>query len=161
MDPQNDEYISKNAVKLQEQLSKLKLDIIQAKAQYKAQTNAVTGTNNTIVTDDDGDLYGPDSNKVTEELNRLTKERTQTFLNFTSLHAAVKAAQANKAVTKALKLEKGGEIDLEKEEEDHVRGLLEEQLELTQEVMKQHNDGVELELKIVKARLELAKLHSR
>jgi len=155
----NEENISKNAVKLQNQLAKLKLDIVKAKAQMKAQRSIITNTNNTNVVDDDGDLYGPDSSKVSEELFRLTRERTQTFLNFTNLQAALKAAQANKAITRAFNLEKDGKINLEKEEEDHVRSLLEDQKELTVEVIKQHEEGVEQELEIIKARLELAQLN--
>jgi len=156
----NEEDISRNAVKLQNELAKLKLDIIKAKAQHKVQLSTVPGENNTLA-DDDGDLYGPDANKVSEELNKLTKERTQTFLNFTSLQAALKAAHANKAITRALHLEKDGNIDLEKEEEEHVRSLLDEQKELTLEVLKQHEEGVEQELEIIKARLELARLYTR
>jgi len=128
----NEEDISRNAVKLQNELAKLKLDIIKAKAQHKVQLSTVPGENNTLA-DDDGDLYGPDANKVSEELNKLTKERTQTFLNFTSLQAALKAAHANKAITRALHLE----------------------------VLKQHEEGVEQELEIIKARLELARLYTR
>ena len=52
-------------------------------------------------------------------------------------------------------------VNLEKEEEDHVRSLLEDQKELTVEVIKQHEEGVEQELEIIKARLELAQLHTR
>ena len=155
----NEENISKNAVKLQNQLAKLKLDIVKAKAQMKAQRSIITNTNNTNVVDDDGDLYGPDASKVSEELFRLTRERTQTFLNFTNLQAALKASQANKAITRAFNLEKDGKINLEKEEEDHVRSLLEDQKELTVEVIKQHEEGVEQELEIIKARLELAQLN--
>jgi len=160
MDMYNDENFSSNAVKLQEKLEKLKLDIIKAKAQSKAEHSTAVSANNQIV-DDDADLYGSDNNKVSDELYRLTRERTQTFLNFNNLQIALKAAQANKAITRAFNLETDGNIDLEKEEEDHVRSLLEDQKELTVEVFKKHEDGVELELEIIKARLELAQLHSK
>ena len=160
LDMYNDEDFSSNAVKLQGQLAKLKLDIIKAMAQSKAENSNVTTVNNQLL-DDDADLYGPNSNKVSDEMYRVTRERTQTFLNFTNLQIALKAAQANKAITRAFNLETDGKINLEKEEEDHVRGLLEDQNELTEEVFKQHEEGVELELEIIKARLELAQLHSK
>jgi len=160
LDMYNDEDFSSNAVKLQGQLAKLKLDIIKAMAQSKAENSNVTTVNNQLL-DDDADLYGPNSNKVSDEMYRVTRERTQTFLNFTNLQIALKAAQANKAITRAFNLETDGNINLEKEEEDHVRGLLEDQNELTEEVFKQHEEGVELELEIIKARLELAQLHSK
>ncbi len=140
-------------------LGRLKLEIIKAKAQRKAEQSANTTTNNLV--DDDGDLYGPDASKASEELHRVTRERTQTFLNFTNLQSALKASQANKAITRAFNLERDGKINLEKEEEDHVRSLLEDQKELTVEVIKQHEEGVEQELEIIKARLELAQLHTR
>jgi len=156
----NDENFSSNAVKLQQRLTKLKQDIIRAKAACKAEHSTVASANNPS-TDDDGDLYGSDSSKVSDELYRLTRERTQTFLNFTHLQVALKAAQANKAITRAFNLETDGKIKLEQEEEDHVRSLLEEQKELTVEVFQQHEAGVELEMDIIKARLELAQLHSK
>ena len=155
----NTDNMSKNAVKLQEDLCRLKLEIIKAKAQRKAEQAANTTTNNFM--EDDGDLYGPDAEKASEELHRVTRERTQTFLNFTSLQMALRASQANKAITRAFNLERDGKIDLEKEEEDHVRSLLEDQKELTVEVLKQHEEGVEQELKIIEARLELAQLHTK
>jgi len=155
----NTDNMSKNAAKLQEDLGRLKLEIIKAKAQRKAEQSADTTSNNLV--DDDGDLYGPDASKASDELHRVTRERTQTFLNFTNLQSALRASQANKAITRAFNLEKDGKINLEKEEEDHVRSLLEDQKELTVEVIKQHEEGVEQELEIIKARLELAQLHTR
>ena len=158
----NDENFSSNAVELQERLAKLKLDIIKAKAQVKAEHLSQTTTNNPVtLLEDDGDLYGPDNSKVSDELYRVTRERTQTFLNFTNLQVALKAAQANKAITRAFGLDTDGKIKLEQEEEDHVRSLLEDQKELTVEVFKQHEKGVELEMEIIEARLELAKLHAK
>ena len=155
----NTDNLSKNAVKLQEDLGKLKLEIIKAKAQRKAEQSANTTTNNLV--DDVGDLYGPDASKASDELHRVTRERTQTFLNFTNLQAALKASQANKAITRAFNLDGDGKINLEKEEAEHVRSLLEDQKELTMEVIRQHEEGVAQELEIIKARLELAHLHSR
>merc|ERR1712183_147108 len=74
---------------------------------------------------------------------------------------AIKAAQANQALTKALSLEKESKIMLEKEEEEYVKELLEEQKELTEEVFKCQEAGIEQELAVIKARAELAKLHCR
>ena len=157
----NDENSSSHAFMLQAQLTKIKQDIVAAKAKRKAERMTHFSTNNTAVLDDDGDLYGPEAGKVSDELHRLTRERTQTYLNFTSLQAALKADQTNKAITRAFNLESDGDIALEKEEEQHVRELLEEQKELTVKVIKQHEEGVKQELELMKARLELAKLHSR
>jgi len=149
----NETDISKNAVKLQHDLTKLKMEIIQAKAKMAASQRDVEGA--------EGDLYGPGSQGDSEELNKLTQERTQTFLNFTSLQVAIKAAQANQALTKALNLEKESNISLEKEEEEYVRELLEDQKELSEQIFKNQESGVEQELAVIKARAELAKLHCR
>jgi len=149
----NETDISKNAVKLQHDLTKLKMEIIQAKAKMAASQRDVEGA--------EGDLYGPGSQGNSEELNKLTQERTQTFLNFTSLQVAIKAAQANQALTKALNLEKESNISLEKEEEEYVRELLEDQKELSEQIFKNQESGVEQELAVIKARAELAKLHCR
>jgi len=149
----NETDISKNAVKLQNDLTKLKMDIIKAKAEMAASQRDVEGA--------EGDLYGPGAQGDSEELNKLTQERTQTFLNFTSLQVAIKAAQANQALTKALNLEKDSKISLEKEEEDYVRELLEEQKELAEQIFRNQEAGVEQELAVIKARAELAKLHCR
>jgi len=149
----NETTISKNAVKLQNDLSKLKMEITQAKAKMAASQRDVEGA--------EGDLYGTGAHGDSDELNKLTQERTQTFLNFTSLQMAIKAAQANQALTKALSLEKESKIKLEKEEEEYVKELLEEQKELTEEVFKCQEAGIEQELAVIKARAELAKLHCR
>ena len=156
----NDENSSSHAFMLQAQLTKIKQDIVAAKAKRKAERMTHFSTNNTVL-DDDGDLYGPEAGKVSDELHRLTRERTQTYLNFTSLQAALKADQTNKAITRAFNLESDGDIALEKEEEQHVRELLEEQKELMVKVIRQHEEGVKQELELMKARLELAMLHSR
>jgi len=149
----NETDISKNAVKLQNDLTKLKMDILKAKAEMAASQRDVEGA--------EGDLYGPGAQGDSEELYKLTQERTQTFLNFTSLQVAIKAAQANQALTKALNLEKDSKISLEKEEEDYVRELLEEQKELAEQIFENQEAGVEQELAVIKARAELAKLHCR
>merc|ERR1719369_2285143 len=119
------------------------MEITQAKAKMAASQRDVEGA--------EGDLYGYGPHGDSDELNKLTQERTQTFLNFTSLQMAIKAAQANQALTKALSLEK----------EEYVKELLEEQKELTEEVFKCQEAGIEQELAVIKARAELAKLHCR
>eukprot|EP00092_Neocalanus_flemingeri_P063457 GFUD01076802.1.p1 GENE.GFUD01076802.1~~GFUD01076802.1.p1 ORF type:complete len:286 (-),score=102.98 GFUD01076802.1:132-989(-) len=149
----NETNISKNAVKLQHDLTKLKMEIVQSKAKMAASQRDVEGA--------EGDLYGPGAQGDSEELNKLTQERTQTFLNFTSLQVAIKAAQANQALTKALNLERESKISLEEEEEDYVRELLEEQKELSEQIFKNQDAGVEQELAVIRARAELAKLHCR
>jgi len=149
----NETELSKNTVKLQNDLTKLKMEIIQAKAKMAASQRDVEG--------DEGDLYGPGAHGDSEELYKLTQERTQTFLNFTNLQMAIRAAQGSQALTKALNYEKEGNITLEKEEEEYVRELLEDQKELSDQIFKHQELGVEQELAVIKARAELAKLHCR
>ena len=152
----NEENITSNAVHLQTRLSKLKLEIIQAMAR-----NKVEKTNNPVVElADDGELFGEEATRVTDQLHQITKERTQTFLNFSSLNAAKKAAQSNQAIMKALNLESGGKIDLEKEEE-YLRSLLDDQKELIKEVVEQHKEGVNQDMEIIETRIKLAELYSR
>ena len=153
----NNEQITSMALGLQNRLSKLKLEILQAKARNKAsQTN-----NGSLQLEDDGELFGEGADIVTDQLHKITKERTQTFLNFTSLSAAKKAAQASKAIIEAFNLEKGGKINLEKEEEDYLKSLLEEQKELIKDVLGQHKKGAEHDLEIIMSRIQLSKLFSR
>merc|ERR1719250_498273 len=114
------------------------MEIVQAKAKLAASQRDVEG--------EEGDLYGPGVHGDSEELNKLTQERTQTFLNFTGLQVAIKAAQASQALTKALNYEKDGNITLEKEEEEYVRELLEEQKELSEQIFKNQELGVKQEL---------------
>ena len=153
----NEENITSNAVELQTRLSKLKLEILQAMAR-----NKVEKTNNRVVElDDDGELFGREASRVTDQLHQITKERTQTFLTFSSLNAAKKAAQSNQAIIKAMNLENGGQIDLEKEEEEYLRSLLEEQKELIKDVLEQHKEGVNQDLEIIKTRIKLAELYFR
>jgi len=153
----NNEQITSMALGLQNRLSKLKLEILQAKARNKAsKTN-----NGSLQLEDDGELFGEGADIVTDQLHKITKERTQTFLNFTSLSAAKKAAQASKAIIEAFNLEKGGKINLEKEEEDYLKSLLEEQKELIKDVLGQHKKGAEHDLEIIMSRIQLSKLFSR
>jgi len=153
----NCEEITSNALELQNTLSGLKLEIIQAMARNKVKKNA----NKTLVLGDDEQLFGEEAAQVTDQLHKITKERTQTFLNFTSLSAAKKAAQANQAIVKSLNLENGGKINLEKEEEEYLRSLLEEQKELIREVVGQHKEGADQDIEIIKTRMELAELYAR
>jgi len=150
----NDSNLSSTTIKLQNDLSRLKIEIVQAKAKMAASKREIDNN-------DEGDLYSKHNAEVSEELDKLTKERTQTFLNFSNLQVAIKAAQANQAMTKALDLEKGGNIVLEKEEEEYVRELLEEQKELSDQIVKLQQTGVDQEVAIIKARAELAKLYCR
>jgi len=146
----NEVGISTTAVKLQNDLVKLKTEIVKAKAKLTASQRG---------SGEDETLYGPGSQVDSQELNKLTQERTQTFLNFNSLQVALKAANSNQMLTKALNLDKESNISLEKEEEDYVRSLLEEQKELTISIFRSQEVGVQQELKVIKARTELANLY--
>ena len=153
----NDEEITSWAVELQNKLSQLKLQVIEGMARNKA----MKANNKTIQLDDEGELFGEGAEKVTNELHKITKERTQTFLKFTSLSVARKAAEANKAIIRAFNLENGGNINLEKEEEEYLRSLLDEQKELIRDVVGQHKEGSKQEVESIETRIKLAELYSR
>lgn len=153
----NDEEITSWAVELQNKLSQLKLQVIEGMARNKA----MKANNKTIQLDDEGELFGEGAEKVTNELHKITKERTQTFLKFTSLSVARKAAEANQAIIRAFNLENGGNINLEKEEEEYLRSLLDEQKELIRDVVGQHKEGSKQEVESIETRIKLAELYSR
>jgi len=146
MDYFNNERLSKNALEIHNKLDEVKLKVLEAKA-LKASSKNIYGSK--------GLSYKEVSS---DELLKLTEERTRTFLNFKSLQAALHAAEANKAVTVALKLDGGEGKNLEAEEETYVRELLEEQQDLSNALMKEHEIGVQQEIEIMEARSEFAVL---
>ena len=94
-----------------------------------------------------------------EKLKSLTKKRTATFLDFRGIQMAIQVAEANQALTRALNLETDGAIQLESDEEEYIRGLLEEQRELASGLWKSNKEGVEEELKVMAKQAELAELY--
>lgn len=147
----SDETLTKSAVELQKKLDLLKQKIVSKKAELTAKNQSLMGA----AANNDDHLYG--KNDVNEEdLHVLTVQRTQTFLNFTSLQTAIRAAQANQALTRALNLEKDSTIALEEEEETYVRELLEEQKVLAENIIENQNKMVGQESDLIDARIRLA-----
>lgn len=140
----NSEKLSQNALQLQQKLDQLKQKICQARAQKSARKHIQLLRNNQIF-----------EQASSDELHKLTGERTKSFLDFTSVQMAIRSAEVNKALTKALQLEKNGDGHLEPEEEKYVRELLEEQRELTLALLKNQDIGSEQELQIIEARYKL------
>jgi len=141
----NDEKTSADIVALQKKLQLLRGSLLKAKANLAAS--------NRDNVEPEEELYGGG-----DRLNQLTKARTQTFLKFTILRDALQLAQANRVLTEALGLEKDGGIQLESEEVEYVKGLLDEKGELVNELLEQQDVGVERELELVTARGKLAGL---
>jgi len=138
------ETVAKNALDTQYKLDQIRLKLMQARAQKASLKNVY------------GNKGLPYKEITSEGLQKLTEERTRTFLDFKSVQAALRAAEANKALTVALNLEAGDDVNLEAEEETYVRELLEEQTELSKALMKYHEVGVQQDFEIIEARSELA-----
>jgi len=150
----NSPDLNRQAVILQKNLEELKMKIIKTKAELVVKNQSYGGENM------DDLLYG--KQEVNEDdLHNLVVQRTKTFLNFTSLQTALKAAQANAAITNALNLEKDTNIQLEEEEEQYVRELLEDQKILAEEIITNQNKVVDQELQLIDSRIKLAEEHRR
>lgn len=143
----NDVTVTRTAVEMQKKLDDLRKQLALSRAQLVASGGSARAAY------DNNSLY-----KVTPTiLHKLAQERTRTFLDFTSLQAAVQASQANQAVTQALRLDQGeSSVELEPEEEAYVKSLLEQHLELTQDIFKSQGEGAKQELQLFKMRAELA-----
>jgi len=143
---QNNEETSRNALRLQNKLDELRMEVVRAKARLAASQQP------------EDELEGDDTAK---KLTALTKQRTDAFLGFRMVQLALQAGQANQALTRALNLEEGGDVALEKEEEEYVKSLLEEQRELTASLSKSYREEVEEELEIMGKEATLAELFCR
>jgi len=141
----NDEKASADMVALQKRLELLRGSLLTAKATLAA-------TNKDEV-DPEDDLYGRQ-----DKVDQLTMERTQTFLNFSNLRTALQLAQTNRVLTEALGLEKDGNIQLETEEVEYVRQLLDEKRELVNDLMGQQKEGIDKEIELISVRGQLAGL---
>jgi len=146
LDYMNSGKLTEKAIDTQNKLDAVRLKLMEARA-LKSSLKNIYGCSN--------QLY---KEVTSEELQKLTEERTRTFLNFKSAQAAIRAAESNKILTAALKLDNKDEITLEPEEEVYVRELLEEQEELTKDLMKEQDIGVQQELQIIELRTELGGL---
>jgi len=141
----NDEKTSADIMALQKRLQLLRGSLLKAKANLSASNQENVGP--------EEELYGGG-----DRLSQLTKARTQTFLKFSNLREALELAQANRVLTEALGLEKDGDIQLESDEVDYVRGLLDDKGELVSALLEQQEVGVERELELITARGKLAGL---
>lgn len=147
-----DTEFNQQAVNLQNNLEHLKAKIIKTRAKLAVNKNQYGGE-----TSDDL-LYGKQEVRE-DDLHNLVVQRTKTFLNFTSLQTALKAAQVNASITKALNIEKDSNIQLEEEEEQYVRELLEDQRIMAEEIIVNQNQVVDQELELLDSRMKLAEVH--
>jgi len=148
----NSPALNHQAVILQKNLEQLKAKLIKTRAKLAVDKNQNGGETR------DDLLYGKQEVKE-DDLHNLVVQRTKTFLNFTSLQTALKAAQINSSITKALNIEKDSNIQLEKEEEQYVRELLEDQRIMAEEIISNQNQVVDQELELLDSRIKLADLH--
>eukprot|EP00088_Acartia_fossae_P061573 TRINITY_DN74011_c0_g1_i1.p1 TRINITY_DN74011_c0_g1~~TRINITY_DN74011_c0_g1_i1.p1 ORF type:complete len:260 (-),score=56.77 TRINITY_DN74011_c0_g1_i1:23-802(-) len=143
----NNEKMTKDALELQKTLDQLRRKIDLLRAQKVGNQPNYGGKDNFMRKE-----VGPD------DLHRLTNERTQTFLNFNSMQSALRALQANKVLTSALGLGEENIVQLLPEEKAYVEELLEEQKELSERLLKSHDEGLSQDVKIIEARTDLAEL---
>jgi len=150
---QNNPEMSKGALLLQNQLERLKLEVVRSRAALRAvqEQGALEQTleNNGV------------DEEVGEKLAALNKQRTEALLSFRGIQMAMQAGQANQALSRALNLDTEGEIKLEAEEEEYVRGLLEEQRELAAGLSQCNKEEVEEELEMMGKQAELTKMYCR
>jgi len=145
----NSERLTANALSLQKKLDELRQQLTKLRAQ-KAAFNSFDGATNHFYKE-----------TASDELHRLTEERTKTFLNFATVSAALRASQANEVLTEALQLAGSDDLLLEPEEQEYVRELLEEERELSQQLLANQEVGTQQEISIIEARTELAGLLCR
>jgi len=145
----NSERLTANALSLQKKLDELRQQLTQLGAQKKA-LNIIDGATNHFYKE-----------TASDELHKLTEERTKTFLSFTSVTAALRSSQANELLTEALQLKKCDDLLLEPEEQAYVKELLEEERELSQDLLANQEVGTQQEISIIEARTELAGLLCR
>jgi len=148
----NSPDINLQAVTLQKKLEQLKAKIIKTRSQLAVNKNQNGGETSEDL------LYG--KQEVSEDdLHNLVVQRTKTFLNFTSLQTALKAAQVNSSITKALNIEKDSNIQLEEEEEQYVRELLEDQRVMAEQIIQNQNQVVDQEIELLDSRTKLMEVH--
>jgi hypothetical protein len=147
---ENNAEFSETALQLQRKLQQLRVKLVKARAMREVADGmqpVEDGANNVL------------EEETAKKLNTLTKKRTETFLNFQGIQLAIQAGQANQALAQALNLETEGDVKLEAEEEEYVRGLLEEQRELACALTKSNQEEVEGELQVMTREAELAQLY--
>jgi len=144
----NNERLTQHAVELQSQLDQLRIKLDQLRAQKNALINPEHGMK-------DNFLY---KEVFSDDLHKLTSARTETFLSFTSVQAALRSMQTGQVLREALEQKENSMVRLEPEERKYLLELLEEQRELSQKLMKTQSEGSAQDLKIIEARTELASL---
>jgi len=152
----SDETLTKSAIELQKKLDQLRQKVVAKKSELTAKNQGLLGA----AANNDDRLYGK-LDVAEDELHKLTVQRTHTFLNFSSLQMAIRAAQANQALTRALNLERDSTIALEEEEETYVRELLEEQRATAEEIIDKQKKVVDQEMELIDARNRLADEYKR
>jgi len=146
----NDTGISHSALELQEKLHHLKMKLVRERALLHVSEAPEP---------EEEELE--DAEERAKKVAALTVHRNDTFLNLQGLMMAVQAGQANQTLTKALNLETGGDIQLEEDEEQYVRGLLEEQKELATALAKSSIEENEASMKVIAKQAELAQLYCK
>jgi len=148
---QNNPEMSKGALLLQNQLERLRLEVVKSRAALQAVqqqgTKELESLNNGA------------EEEIGERLAALNKQRTEALLSFRGIQMAMQAGQANQALSRALNLDREGEIKLEAEEEEYVRSLLEEQRELAATLSQNNREEVGEEVEVMSKQAELTKMY--
>jgi len=147
---QNNPEMSRNALLLQNQLERLRLEVVKSRAALQA------------IQQQDGQLESLNNaaeDEIGERLAALNKQRTEALLSFRGIQMAMQAGQANQALSRALNLDREGEIKLEAEEEEYVRSLLEEQRELAGTLSQSNREEVEKEVEVMGKQAELTRMY--
>jgi len=102
------------------------------------------------------------NNVNVDRLNNLTKKRTQGFLNYNTLHDALKGSQAVKALKAGFELleekdgagdsEDGEDIRLEPEERQYVEALMSEENELSKSLNEKSNVILQQDVEMIMLR---------
>eukprot|EP00088_Acartia_fossae_P055000 TRINITY_DN6372_c0_g1_i6.p1 TRINITY_DN6372_c0_g1~~TRINITY_DN6372_c0_g1_i6.p1 ORF type:complete len:291 (-),score=92.57 TRINITY_DN6372_c0_g1_i6:415-1287(-) len=95
-----------------------------------------------------------------EQMNNLTKTRTNAFLKYCTLKDALTGSQAVKALKAGLEVvkesESGEDFRLESEEKQYVMELMDEEKELSKELREKSKTCTDQEIEILQMRKEVA-----
>jgi len=151
---QNNPEMSKGALLLHNQLERLRLEVVKSRAALQA-VQQQGGTSEQLESLNNGAA----EEEIGERLAALNKQRTEALLSFRGIQMAMQAGQASQALSRALNLDREGEIKLEAEEEEYVRSLLEEQRELAGTLSQCNREEVEEEVEVMGKQAELTKMY--
>lgn len=150
---QNNPEMSRGALRLQNQLERLRLEVVKSRAALQAIQRQGGATEQME------SLNNGAEEEIGERLAALNKQRTEALLSFRGIQMAMQAGQANQALSRALNLDREGEIKLEAEEEEYVRSLLEEQRELAGTLSQSNREEVEKEVEVMGKQAELTRMY--